>query len=182
MFPERTANTDDFSWDRDPSQSPSFRTGSEVPSMGAVLESAIVIQRPIDKVFGYVLDLEQSFRAFDPDVESVEKTPSGPIGAGTTFLLCQTVVGRRLCARVVYTAVELDRAIGFDASAGPLSTTATLTFQTENRGTSVHFRGDAGPTGPSNVLSPVIKIVIGRVWRNRLRRLKRILESDEAAT
>jgi hypothetical protein len=150
--------------------------------MGALLESAIVIQRPIDEVFGYVLNLERSFRAFDPDVESVEKAPSGPIGAGTTFHLCQTFVRRRLCAKVVYTAIELDRVIGFDASAGPLSTSAVLTFQRENRGTSVHFRGNAGPTGPANVLSPVIKIVIGRVWRNRLRRLKRVLELHEAAT
>jgi len=44
--------------------------------------------------------------------------------------------------------------------------------------TTLDFRGDAPPVGPFNVLSPLIKTIIGGVWRKRLRRLKRTLESS----
>ena len=145
--------------------------------MGALLVSAVVINRPIAEVFAYVLDLESSFKAFDPGVESVDRTPSGPIGAGTEFTLWQTVFGRRLSAKVLYTAVEMDRTIEFEAWSGPLATAAVFRFDTEAGATSIRFRGDARPTGPFNVLSPLLKAVIGRVWRTRLRRLKTMLES-----
>lgn len=150
--------------------------------MGARLESGIVIKRPVQEVFAYVLDLQESFRAFDPDVESVDKEPDGPIAAGTTFRLWQTVLGRRISALVRYTAVDPDRRIEFVALAGPLATAAVLSFEANDRGTFVRFRGDARPTGPLGVLGPVVKAVIGSVWRKRLRRLKGDLESRTGKT
>ena len=148
--------------------------------MGARLDTSTVIERPISQVFAYVLNLQESFRAFDPAVESVDKTPDGPISTGTAFRLWQTVFGRRISAQVRYTAVQADREIAFVASAGPLSTTAVLSFAIDNRGTAVRFVGDAGPTGPFNLLSPLVQTVIGGVWAKRLRRLKRDLEAQPA--
>jgi Polyketide cyclase / dehydrase and lipid transport len=145
--------------------------------VGASIHDTVLISRPVEEVFRYVLDLETSIDAFDPDVESVERTPTGPIAAGTRFALRQTILGGRLTAHVLYTRVEPDRTIEFEASLGPLATSAVMAFEEVASGTMLTFRGDARPAGPFNVLSPLLKSVIGGVWRKRLRRLKRALES-----
>ncbi len=149
--------------------------------MGVTIQDAVVIGRPVQEVFRYVLDLETSIEAFDPDIESVDRTPSGPIAAGTRFLLWQTFLGRRVAARVLYIAVKPDRLIEFEASIGPLATTAVMSFDAVDAGTMLRFRGDARPAGPFNVLSPLMTRVIGGVWRKRLRRIKRVLESSAGA-
>jgi uncharacterized protein YndB with AHSA1/START domain len=150
--------------------------------VGATIQDAVAIRRPIGEVFRYVLDLETSIGAFDPDVESVDRTPRGPVAAGTTFVLWQSFLGRRLSAKVRYTAVEPDERIEFEASLGPLATTAVMSFEDVDGRTMLDFRGDARPVGPFNVLAPLMKALIGGVWRKRLRRLKRTLESRGLAS
>jgi hypothetical protein len=146
--------------------------------MGAAIRSSVVIHRAVAQVFAYVADVESSIEAFDPGVDSVSRTPGGAIGAGTRFVLEQTMLGRRLTATVVYTGFEPNRMIEFQASAGPLATSAALWFQEVDGDTRLAFRGDARPTGPFDVLAPLLKVVIGRVWRRRLQRLKKAIESD----
>ncbi len=60
----------------------------------AGMKSAIDIDRPVDAVCGFFLDLERSFFRTDPTVESVVKTTEGPHGAGTTFRVRQPVMGK----------------------------------------------------------------------------------------
>ena len=147
--------------------------------MGTAIRSSVVIHRTVAQVFAYVADVETSIEAFDPDVDSVNRTPGGAIGAGTRFVLEQTLLGRRLTATVLYTAYEPNRQIEFEASAGPLATIAVLSFQDMQGDTRLTFSGDARPTGPFDVLAPLLKLVIGGVWRRRLRRLKKAIESDQ---
>jgi hypothetical protein len=94
-------------------------------------------------------------------------------------VLPQTVLGRRLTATVIYTGFVANRTIEFEATAGPLATTAVLSFQDVHGDTRLSFIGDARPTGPFDVLAPLLKLVIGRVWRRRLQRLRKAIESDQ---
>lgn len=143
------------------------------------MESTVVIERPVEEVFGLVLDLEKIIRSADPDVESVEKTPEGPIGAGTTFWLRRNAPGRhREFTR--YTAVEPNRKIEFEARFGPVAPTGSLTFEQANGGTRVTFRGDPNPVGPFKLLSPLIARKGQRAWDKRLARIKAILETPGA--
>ena len=145
--------------------------------MGTAIRSSVVIRRSVAQVFAYVADVETSIEAFDPDVDSVSRTPGGEIGAGTRFVLEQMLLGRRLTATVVYTGFVPNRRIEFEATAGPLATTAALLFEDLRGDTTLSFSGDARPTGPFDVLAPLLKLVIGRVWRRRLLRLKTAIES-----
>jgi len=58
--------------------------GAEGPVM-AKMNSEATIARPVEDVFRFFLDLEDSAPKTDPSVESVVKTPDGPTGPGTTF-------------------------------------------------------------------------------------------------
>ena len=61
--------------------------------MGARVNSSVIIGRPVEEVFSYVLDLPSNGPKWAPDLESVQKTTEGPIGAGTTFEQVQTMMG-----------------------------------------------------------------------------------------
>jgi len=148
--------------------------------MGARMESMVVIERPVEEVFGFVLDLEKSLRLVDPDVESVKKTPEGPIGAGTTFWLRRDARGRRR-EFTRYTAVEPNRKIEFKARFGPVAPTGSLTFEQANGGTRVTFRGDPNPVGPFKLFSLLIARKGQRAWDKRLTRIKTVLETPTAS-
>jgi carbon monoxide dehydrogenase subunit G len=145
------------------------------------MKSIVIIERPVEEVFGFVVDLS-NISSTDPSVQSVEKTSEGPIDAGTTFRMRQKAppLGRVREASVRYTAVEPNRKIEFEAMVGPISPTASLTFeQVANGGTRVTFRGKPNPVGPFKLLSPLIGRQGQRKWDKRLAHLKSTLEFSE---
>jgi len=144
------------------------------------VESMVIIERPVEEVFGFVVDLT-NIPSMDPSVESVEKTSEGPIEAGTTFRMRQKTppLGKVREASVHYTAVETNKKIEFEAMVEPISPTASLTFEQANGGTRVTFRGEPNPVGPFKVLSPLISRQGQRMWDKRLAGLKSTLETAE---
>ena len=144
------------------------------------MESTVIIERPVEEVFGFVLDLT-NIPSTDPSVKSVEKTSEGPIEAGSTFLMRQEAppLGKIREATVRYTAVEPNRNIEFEAMVGPITPTARLTFEQANGGTKVTFRGEPNPVGPLKILSPLISRQGQRMWDKRLAGLKSTLEAPE---
>src|SRR5215211_3809085 len=155
--------------------SPSLALGR---SERTTMESTVIIERPVEEVFGFVLDLT-NIPSTDPSVRSVEKTSEGPIDAGSTFLMRQEAppVGKVREARVRYTAVEPNRNIEFEAMVGPITPTAKLSFEQADGGTKVTFRGEANPVGPLKVISPLISRQGQRMWDKRLAGLKSPLEA-----
>src|SRR5215217_1949101 len=144
------------------------------------MESTVIVERPVEEVFGFVLDLT-NVPSMDPSVQSVEKTSEGPIEAGTTFRMRQKAppMGKVREASVRYTAVEPNRNIEFEAMVGPIAPTASLTFEQADGATRVTFRGEPNPVGPLKIISPLISRQGQRMWDKRLARLKRTLESPE---
>jgi|SRR5215204_685935 len=165
-----------FQWKRIVT-SPSLSLGE---AERTIMESTVIIERPLEEVFGFVVDLTNIPTA-DPSVRSVEKTSEGPIDAGTTFLMSQEAppLGKVREARVRYTAVEPNRSIEFEAMVGPIAPTARLTFERADGATRVTFRGEPNPVGPLKVISPLISHQGQRMWDKRLAGLKSILEAPE---
>src|SRR5215207_4958541 len=157
--------------------SPSLSLGG---SERTTMESTVIIERPVEEVFGFVVDLT-NIPATDPSVRSVQKTSEGPIEAGTTFLIRQEAppVGKVREATVRYTAVEPNRNIEFEAMVGPITPTAKLSFEQANGGTKVTFRGEPNPVGPLKIISPLIRGQGQRMWDKRLAGLKSTLEAPE---
>jgi len=144
------------------------------------MESTVIIERPVEEVFEFVLDLT-NIPSTDPSVRSVEKISDGPIEAGSTFMMRQEAppVGKVREATVRYTVVEPNRNIEFEAMVGPITPTARLTFEQANGGTKVTFRGEPNPVGPLKIISPLIRYQGQRMWDKRLAGLKSTLEAPE---
>ena len=123
------------------------------------MRSVIEIRRPVEPVFGFFLDLEQSIVRTDPMVESVVKTTEGPLGAGTTFLIRQPVMGRVREQTMRVTAVDPNRRIDMEAAFGPVRPRFSLTFEPIAGGTRVTLRGSSRPIGPLKLV-PFLPSVI----------------------
>lgn len=59
------------------------------------VEASIVINRPIEEVFGFLSDMENNLKWRSSQIE-IKKTSEGPIGVGTTYRMVNNVLGRRL--------------------------------------------------------------------------------------
>ena len=144
--------------------------------MGATVNSSVIIGRPVEDVYSYVLDLESNGPKWAPDIESVQKATEGPIGAGTTFRQVQKVMGKRRKTSVTFTAVELNRKIEAEAKVGPISPVASATFEPVDAGTRMTVNGVLNPRGPFKLLSPLLARQGQRMWDARLAQLKQVLE------
>jgi uncharacterized membrane protein len=147
--------------------------------VGPSMTSTVVIERPVEDVFGFFLDLDVNAPKTDPRLESVVKTPEGPTKAGTTFRFRQKMLGRVRETTTRFTSVEPNRKIAFEAKLGPIEPTALLVFEESDAGTKVTFSAEANPVGPFKLrlFSPLIKRQGQREWDKRLAVIKKVLET-----
>jgi hypothetical protein len=143
----------------------------------AGMHAAATIAKPVGEVFRFFLDLDQNVPKTDPSIESVVKTPEGPTGPGTTFRFRQGPSGKRRETVTRFTAVVAERRIEFEATIGPLRPRCLLTFEQVGEGTRVEFSGHSNPIGPLRLLSSVLDGKGQRIWGERLRRIKTVLET-----
>jgi hypothetical protein len=143
----------------------------------AKMNSEAMIARPVEDVFRFFLDLEDSAPKTDPSVESVVKTPDGPTGPGTTFRLRQHSRGKQRETTTRFTAVQPNRKIEFEAQIGPMRPTCSLSFHQTDEGTHVTFAGDSNPIGPLRLFSALLDRKGQQVWTQRLARIKTVLET-----
>lgn len=142
------------------------------------IQTSIVIQRPRQVVFDFLLDLEHAI-GIDPDIQSIEKTSDGPTGTGTEFAVRQRVppFGRMSDGISKFTAVDPPETIIIEAELGPIRPTGRFEFKDADGGTLVSVSVDPNAVGIFRALSPLIARRARRLWEKRLRRMKRILES-----
>jgi uncharacterized membrane protein len=148
--------------------------------MGSTIESEVVIERPVEEVFEFFLNLDESAPRVDPELISVVKTPDGPATPGTTFRFRQKMFGRSRETTTRFTAIEPNRTIQFEAVLGPIRPTATLTFEEAGAGTRVNFSAESNPVGPFRLVSTLINRKGQREWDDRLRRVKTVLEKPDS--
>ena len=141
------------------------------------MQAEIEINRPVDAVFGFFLDLERNIVATDSTVVSVVKVTEGPIGPGTTYRLRQPVLGKVREQTMRITAVEPDRRIDMEAAFGPVRPRFSLAFEPTATGTRVTYRGDSRPVGLFKLVPFLMDRIGQRNWNRRLSLIKTVLEA-----
>ncbi len=136
------------------------------------------IQRPVEDVYGFFLDMEHSIVGTDPMVESVVKATDGPAGAGAKYVLRQRVMGTVREQEMWVTAVDPNRRIDMEAAFGPVRPKFNLTFEPSATGTRVTFRGESRPVGALKLVTPLMDRVGQRNWKRRLGLVKATLRGN----
>lgn len=137
-----------------------------------------VIDRSLEEVFGFFLNLDHTIVATDPKVASVTKETAGPVGPGTTYIIRQPVFGRIREQRTVFTAVEPNQRIDLEARFGPVAPKLSLTFEPVPSGTRVTLTGDSRPVGPFRLVTGLMDRIGERNWVRRLGLIKQVLENS----
>jgi uncharacterized membrane protein len=147
----------------------------------AAMHAEIEINRPVQAVYGFFLDLERNIVATDPTVESVVKVTDGPVQPGTTFRIRQPVLGKVREQTMRVTAVDPNRRIDMEAAFGPVRPRFSLAFEPTPAGTRVTFRGDSRPVGPFRLIPFLMNGIGQRNWNRRLRLMKAVLETNDTS-
>ncbi len=136
---------------------------------------SIVINRPIEEVFGALTNLENDIRWRSEWVET-RNTSGGAPGVGATFCLTGEFLGRRV--PTVYEVIEYEpnRSAAWKTVSGPLPLTFQRTFERVEDGTRFTIRYEAEVRGFFKLVMPLLARTVERQQEGDLRKVKELME------
>ena len=142
----------------------------------AILEVSTVINRPIEEVFAYVSNPENS-PEWSSLVREVKVTTAGPIGVGATFRSVITFLGRRIEGESEITEYEPNRSFAEKSKSRPFPVENRLTFERLDGGTRVHFTTTGESGGFFKLAEPLLVRMGKRQFDADFANLKDLMES-----
>lgn len=141
-------------------------------------EESILINRPANIVFNFVLD-GMNNPLWRPAVLDIERVPGKPSGAGAVFKQgLKGPGGRRIEGDYEIVECQPDELIRFQVIAGPARPTGVYRFEASGNATRVTFALNLDAKGLTRLISPMIASTMkGEVAT--LSNLKAYLESHE---
>ena len=141
-----------------------------------VISNSTVIRCTPEAAFDYLSDLRNE-RAWNPRVETIEKTTAGPVGLGTTY-----AAKWRSSPHVVVETVAYDRPRGWALhNGGPIEVTVTCRLEPVAGGTELFAAFDARPHGWFRLLFPFFLLQMRREERANMAHVREVLERRAGA-
>lgn len=118
------------------------------------VERTFMVNRPIEEVFDYLSDFENT-NEWDPGTVETKRV-SGDGGLGTTYSNISTFVGRKV--DLEYTTVGHERPTYFSCQGRNKSSTATdsMRFTSQGERTQIHYRADFTFHGLVKLVAPFV--------------------------
>lgn len=118
------------------------------------VERTFIVNRPIDEVFDYLSDFENT-QEWDPGTLETTRT-DGDGGLGTTYRNRSSFVGREV--ELTYRTIGFDRPTFFSCQGTNKTVTATdtMTFAREGERTQIQYRADFAFHGLVKFIAPLI--------------------------
>jgi carbon monoxide dehydrogenase subunit G len=143
----------------------------------ARFEETVVIKRPIEEVFAFVTDLNNS-GTWQSGVLEARMTSPGPIAPGSRYVYTMQLFGRRVETTGEITAYEPPTKYGYKATSGPFPLAGGANLERVEGGTRVTWVAEAEPGGFFALAAPVIIRMAQRQIQGDLNNLKDILEAQ----
>ena len=142
----------------------------------AKVEASVLIDRPVDEVFAYVIDVRNwpQWTGFP----EVKQTSEGPVGVGTTFWGVSEFMGRQAEWTSEVTGYEPNRTVEQKVAWGGMSIEQSMTFEPVEGGTKYTQVGEAEMGGFFKVAEPIAKRTMQKQMEANLAKLKDILEAQ----
>lgn len=118
------------------------------------VERTFTVDRPIDEVFDYLSDFENTTE-WDPGTLDTRRV-SGDGGLGTTYTNRSQFMGREV--ELDYTTIGFDRPTFFSCQGTNATATATdtMTFTRDGERTQIHYRADFSFRGVVKLIAPLV--------------------------
>ncbi|OGU32146.1 MAG: hypothetical protein A2X67_11030 [Ignavibacteria bacterium GWA2_55_11] len=141
------------------------------------LEETIEIERPVNEVFNYVVNVE-NVQKWQPAVIEVKRLTEGPVGVGTKFSETATMMGRRISTICEITQLVPNKMFSFSATSdGPMEYRTSYSFTPVGSATRLNIVGEFHTKGFWRLLEPLLKGEIKKESRQELTTMKRVIES-----
>ena len=92
------------------------------------------INQPVDKVFDYMIDVE-NHKAWQAGIVDARITPPGPVSVGSTYHYTNEVMGRRMETHLEVTALEKNKRWAVKTTGVPQSIEMVYLFEAVNNHT-----------------------------------------------
>ena len=119
-------------------------------------EESTTINRPVDEVFNFVLDVRNN-PCWRPAVLDIQQVPDKPAGVGAVYKQgLKGPGGRRIDGDYEIVALRPNELIAFQVIAGPARPTDTFRFEPVGGATRVTFTLHFEPKGLARLMDPMI--------------------------
>jgi uncharacterized protein YndB with AHSA1/START domain len=141
------------------------------------LRETINVKSPIEKVYDYLVNLENVQR-WQPAVIEVTRLTEGPTRVGTSFREVVRFMGRQYTSTCEIVELEPNRMFAFNATSdGPLEYKTKYTFEPADGGTRLEIVGSFQTKGAWRLLEPIMKGEIRKESQMELVAVKKAIES-----
>ena len=139
-------------------------------------ELSVVINRPIEEVFGFLANLENDVKWRSEWVET-KNMSGGSLGVGATFRLTGEFLGRRV--PTIYEVIEYEpnRSAAWKTVSGPLPLKFQRTFEHGEGGTRFTIKYEAEVRGLFKLLMLFLAGTVKRQHEGDLRKVKELMET-----
>jgi uncharacterized protein YndB with AHSA1/START domain len=141
------------------------------------LEASVVINRPVEEVFTFVSDFENSTQWMAELVEA-KQTSEGPLGVGTTVSAVAKPLGRRAESTQEVVEYEPNRKFAIKSISGPVNSQDNYTFESVAGGTKVTRVAEAEMVGFFKLAEPLAVRMMRRQFDTNFANLKDLLEAQ----
>jgi carbon monoxide dehydrogenase subunit G len=139
------------------------------------VQVTIVINRPLEEVFGFLSDLENNLK-WRPGMIEANKKSTGPIGVGTTYRMINNFFGRRIEGEAVVTEYEPHRKYATTNKSG-LQIKTQRTFEPVDGGTMVTFSVWTELGGIFKLVEPLMATIGKRRLEADATTVKKLIET-----
>jgi len=141
------------------------------------VEESIVINRPIEEVFGFVANFENHPK-WESNFQKVKLLTSTPTGVGTIYQCELKLPGQTATLKFEITEYEVNKKIAFEAeAAGPAKPNGSFLFEPAAGGTKITLVPRPEFRGLFKLLEPMMAGYVRKQNQEHLIKLKQILEA-----
>jgi hypothetical protein len=141
------------------------------------IQDSVVIHKPVEEVFSYASNLDNSKEIMENVVE-IERLTEGPLQVGSKFKETREIRGRKASSIIEFTEFLPNERYAVKSETNGLKVVYHYDFKrTVEGGTKVVFQGDIHTSGfMMKLTKPIIRKILKKEDGGHLNQLKRLLE------
>lgn len=143
-------------------------------------ETSVLIERPLEDVFGYVSD-PLNFPRWNSAVQDVRASAAGEGAVPSTYVMERTLPTGRAMNELEVIARDEPTEFAILTTSGPTPFVYRYRFSAENGGTAVHLEAEVDLQGPATLLGQLAGRAVKRGVDDNFATLKAILEAPPSA-
>lgn len=143
----------------------------------ADIQDSVVINKPVEEVFSYASNMENSMNIMVNVVE-IEKLTEGPLQVGSRFKETREIRGRKASSVIEFIEYAPNKSYAVKSETNGLKVVYYYDFlPADGGGTKVEFKGDIHTTGlVMKLTKPIIRRILKKEDGDHLKQLKTVLE------